>query len=927
MSRSAFAYCCFLLVVFSSIQSLHAQVITGNVKDEKTGLPLPFANVFINNTTIGGVTDVKGNFRISGELPPNPELAVSFVGYYTKFRKISLQGRTQISVNFELTPKEEGLSEVMLKSKRDKRWERYMRRFERVFLAVPDDPFFSKIEIKNPWVVDFKEGRAPGRGRYLAASASQPILIENRALGYQIEYHLQEFIDMSGGFHYFGLANFKNMDSEADSTLWEDARNSAYFGSVKHFLSSLLRNRAEEAGFLFYKVTLPPMEQVRTNRFDEELGKTIHPIKEDSIVVEAIPGGNFRIKWPSKVEVHFTKKFWINDYYSRIYHAISWLEAPEGYFDVDAAGVLLDPKQLVRSGNMGRERMARFVPFDFMPLEIENPLMAEVTLTKIEELKWTNLMERPHLSLNKSIFHRGEMVWLQAQMLYQNNLFADTLSRTVYVDLVNDRLETVKSGVFFVENGRAYGQFLLEEDFPEGKYALVAYTNWMGNFIEGRNAVKYVSVVPKGNRPVLPDLPEEEYNFDFDWTIEPMGSVYNKGSDLTWGKFGISIKGSDDQPVGANFTLSLVDAALTAFVPDKDLDYATDWIYQAPDPKMIEPHPYKIEYGLSLEGSYSDGRSRNRQLAVPLTVVVGEMQDFGIIPSDSLGYFFTTGMFFYDSAEVAIAALDERRKRKGSVELVKAARPVQKFEFDTTQISLEETDNNVWTDFWPDKDIIDLEEVEVADQRILSLSENNYGYGKGDKTIGPDFLERFPQMKIGDIVEMNFSGGVMMRQNWGLETGGPLVMVDGMLLSGEQGREQLEILIASEVESIEVYTYAAAVFGTRAAGGVISITTKKGETTTPKSPYEFDKTEFQVFKLPGFTKPLEFPTISNNGVSIPPRPTLYWNPAASTRESDGIFEFEIPLSDLTERVFMKIEGVNEEGFPFRKIFEINLSQK
>ena len=927
MDKSVFVNLCLTLLFFASVRGVFAQVITGTVKDEKTGLALPFTNVFVNNTTIGAISDAKGNFVIRGDLPQNLEIVASFVGYYTKFRKISLQGRTQVTVNFELAPKEEGLSEVMLKSKRDKRWERYMRRFERVFLAVPDDPFFSKIEIKNPWVVDFEEGRAPGRGRYLAASASQPILIENQALGYQIEYHLQEFIEMSGGFHYFGLANFKNMDSVADSTQWENARNSAYFGSVKHFLSSLLRGRAESDGFKLYEVTLPPMGHLRTNRFDEELGRTIHPISEDSTLIEEIPGGNFRIHWPSKVEVHFSKKFWSNDYYSRIYHAISWLEAPDGFFDVDAAGVLLDPKQLVRSGNMGRERVARFVPFDFMPEEMENPLMAEVTLQKVDEVKWTNLMERPHLSLNKSVYHPGEMMWLQAQMLYQNSLFSDTLSRTLYVDLVNDRLETVKSEVFFVENGRTNGQFLLEEDFPEGKYAILAYTNWMGNYEKGRYTVKYVSVVPKGNRPVFAKSEEEEDDLDFDWTIEPSGAIYMNDSSATWGKFAVSIKDANDYPVAAQFTVSLVDARLSSFVPDRDLENAAEWLFQAPDPKITEPQPYPIEYGLSLAGKYSDGRSRNRQLAVPLTVVVGEMEDFGIIPSDSMGHFFTTGMFFYDSAEVAIAALDERRRRKGSVELVKTARPIHEFEFDTTPLPLEETNNNVWTDFWPDKDIIDLEEVEVADQRIVFPSENNYGYGKGDRTIGPDFLERFPQMLVGDIIEMNFSGGIMMRQNWGLDTGGPLVMVDGVLLSGEQGKEQLEILIASEVESIEVYTYAAQVFGTRAAGGMISITTKKGKSTTPKSPYEFDKTEFQVFKLPGFTKPLDFPKISNDGVSIPPRPTLYWNPLAITDETDGKYEFETPLSAGTEKVYLKVEGLTEEGFPFRRIFEMDLSLK
>jgi hypothetical protein len=916
-----------MLVGFLSLFDLYGQVITGNVRDEKTGRPMPFANVFVNNTTIGAVTDNKGNYRISADLPPNLELAVSFVGYVTEFRKISLQGRQQITVNFEMEPKEEGLSEVMLKSKRDKRWERYMRRFERVFLAVPDDPFFSKIEIKNPWVIDFEQGRLPGTGKYLAASASQPIQIENRALGYQIEYHLQEFIEMSGGFHYFGLANFKTMDESSDSTRWEDARNSAYFGSVKHFLSSLLRKRAEDEGFKLYEVSLPPMGRMRTNRFEEELGMTIHPILEHSIQFEELPGGIYRVQWPSKVEVHFTRKFWINDYYNKIFHAISWLEAPLGYFDVDGAGVLLDPQQLVRSGNMGRERVARFVPFDFMPQEIENPLLAEVTLETIEELKWTNLMERPHLSLNKSVFHSGEMLWFQTQMLYQNILFADTLSKTLYVDLVNDRLETLKSGVFFVENGTTHGQFLLEEDFPEGKYALVAYTNWMENYRGESKTVKYFTVAPENKKPVATNQNEEaDEDLDLGLTIEPNGRIFKNESGVTWGKFTVFFKDAADQPLRTNFTISLLDAQLTSFVPDQDVDQATKWIYGEFDPEVDTLQPNKIEYGISLEGNFSPARGKIK--AVPLTIVVGELEDFGIINSDSSGYFFTTAMHFYDSTEVAIAALDEKQRRKGSVELIRNRRTFYKFDFDTTPFILEEKPiSAVWKDFLPDSDIIELDEVQVADQRITSMEKNNYGYGKGDKTIGQDFLQRFPQMKVADIVEMNFSGGIMMRQNWGLETGGPLVMVDGMLLSEEQGREQLEILIASEVESIEVYTYAAAVFGTRAAGGVISITTKKGSSTTPKSPYEFNKTEFQLFKLLGFSKPLDFPEIENSGNAIPPRPTLYWNPSASTGEEDGKFEFEIPLSDLTNRVLMKIEGINGDGLPFRKVFEINLSSR
>ena len=40
--------------------------INGKVLDSKTQEPLPFANVFINNTTIGVAADANGDFTFSG---------------------------------------------------------------------------------------------------------------------------------------------------------------------------------------------------------------------------------------------------------------------------------------------------------------------------------------------------------------------------------------------------------------------------------------------------------------------------------------------------------------------------------------------------------------------------------------------------------------------------------------------------------------------------------------------------------------------------------------------------------------------------------------------------------------------------------------------------------------------------------------------
>jgi hypothetical protein len=58
-------------------------VIHGKVFDKKNNEPIPFANIVVWNTNIGGTSDQDGNYKISGIKPGYVELRVSSVGYKT----------------------------------------------------------------------------------------------------------------------------------------------------------------------------------------------------------------------------------------------------------------------------------------------------------------------------------------------------------------------------------------------------------------------------------------------------------------------------------------------------------------------------------------------------------------------------------------------------------------------------------------------------------------------------------------------------------------------------------------------------------------------------------------------------------------------------------------------------------------------------
>jgi len=68
----------FALVGLSSV-AFGQRTITGTVTDEN-GAPLPFANVYVEGTTIGTTADIDGNYRI--KVPEGATaIVVSFTGY------------------------------------------------------------------------------------------------------------------------------------------------------------------------------------------------------------------------------------------------------------------------------------------------------------------------------------------------------------------------------------------------------------------------------------------------------------------------------------------------------------------------------------------------------------------------------------------------------------------------------------------------------------------------------------------------------------------------------------------------------------------------------------------------------------------------------------------------------------------------------
>lgn len=115
-------------------------VVKGTILDKQTKEPLPFANVFIDQSTLGAPTDLKGRFFIQDIPDIGFELVVSYVGYKTVILPINLNdlGEDSIDIEMEIDPVALENINVVSKATREQRRAKrnLMNRFESDFLGV-----------------------------------------------------------------------------------------------------------------------------------------------------------------------------------------------------------------------------------------------------------------------------------------------------------------------------------------------------------------------------------------------------------------------------------------------------------------------------------------------------------------------------------------------------------------------------------------------------------------------------------------------------------------------------------------------------------------------------------------------------------------------------------------------------------------------
>lgn len=353
--------CCLPALGLS--QPTQRATLTGKITNATTGEPLPFASVYINSTTRGTNTDEKGGFTLSNVPFGTTELVVSYTGFTAERKTIDVKETRPRLLEITLFPLTNLLNDVVVKAVKDRQWEGQLDRFRRDLLGT--SPFAGKCTIANPEVLSFNEVNGT-----LTATASAPLLIDNRALGFRLQYTLLGFRSQSqtGRVVFGGTTLFSELqpDSPKQAATWQRNREVAYRGSLRHLLASLAAGTHEKEGFLVYQTNPErPLPDNPPPTLGTELGRHLKPIDLSTLV---LPGAQPHERWlvsMSTLEVFYTRYNPRNSPYRDAPYAFSKLVLPQKTLGFTTSGAITAPRGFDAVGYLSDDRLAVALPDDW----------------------------------------------------------------------------------------------------------------------------------------------------------------------------------------------------------------------------------------------------------------------------------------------------------------------------------------------------------------------------------------------------------------------------------------------------------------------------------------------------------------------------------------------------------------------------------
>jgi hypothetical protein len=495
----------------ANVEKTFAQTIKGKVYRANSDTVVANAIIYYGGSMAGTIADEHGNFELNVKQQQIP-ITVSCVGYFSS--TVYYEPGKPLIVY--LKPKTVELKTVTIRADGKSRKEE-IEIFIHEFIGT--SYYARNCTIANMDDVNLFYDK---KSQTLTANCDKPLIIENKELGYIINYYLDKFESTPKNLRYTGNYIFKEnpvSDAKRKAEIINN-REDAYRGSRMEFIRSVWHHHAKNLYSLF------------TQSYSK--------LTEDSIMVTDTLGQKY---------LHLKKNIIIVD--ARNAFFVDGLASDEKMSFIDQDGFY--DASLKWSGNMAFQRIGDLLPFEYHSAKeadyLNNAPPAIQTKKTLEPQpsKPANglVFEKTFVHTDRDVYATGDTIWFKAYLVNAQNNTPIASSGNLYVELISPTAKIISSELIRLDDGFGNGDFNLPDSIPPGKYHLRAYTNWMRNFGDNfifdkeftilKEVVEATAVKPKTINKLPAATATKKPAIPLTATVLPLVRFYPEGGSLVQG--------------------------------------------------------------------------------------------------------------------------------------------------------------------------------------------------------------------------------------------------------------------------------------------------------------------------------------------------------------------------------------------------------
>ena len=299
-----------------------------------------------------------------------------------------------------------------------------------------------------------------------------------------------------------------------------------------------------------------------------------------------------KIYLKGRVEIHYNKERANIPIYADVSGPVSWISINKDFVVVNQDGFPKNPSDVVVSGDMSIGRVANMLPLDYHPTRGQNVL---------EQSDLSFYHEQIYIQTDKPYYYPGETIWFKGYMNYHMPAWRDSLSRTVYVDLIERTTKAILSSkIIRIDSGFFHNDFVVPNTLIEGNIYLRAYTLLNRNFGDHNLYVKPIPIIKMDNRVIANELEVDVGTEGKIFRIQSIKKSYKPKEEIKL-IFNLS---DDDEPLASNFSVAITDLSQVA-----PLEISKTILNSYPlrilDADLLKAKlRYPVEFGINFSGKF-----------------------------------------------------------------------------------------------------------------------------------------------------------------------------------------------------------------------------------------------------------------------------------------------------------------------------------